>query len=138
MKFVRKNLKNSHATLVARLLVKAQLQEAALNNDRMSDASVTTSYTQTHLSDSPSNSASPSPHLSYIHPNASTASSGRPSPSPLSSPGLPPSGGAPPRISYAPQMGMGIGMQQYPPHLQYSPHPHPHQHQHQRQHIPYG
>jgi hypothetical protein len=71
-KFVRKNLKNSHAALVARLLVKAQLQEAALNNDRMSEIS--------HGSNGLN-----SPHLSYIHPS-STGSIHR---SPLGSPGMP-------------------------------------------------
>jgi hypothetical protein len=35
--FVRKNLKNSHGALVARLVVKAQLYEAASVNDRLSD-----------------------------------------------------------------------------------------------------
>lgn len=51
--FVKKNLKNSHAALVARMVVKAQLTESAMNNDRMSEMTI--------------GSSSSSPHLSYIH-----------------------------------------------------------------------
>lgn len=67
MKFVKKNLRNSHATLVQRMVVKAQLYEKALANDRMSEAS--------HSS---------SPHLQY----ASSLHSSQHGPSPLASPGL--------------------------------------------------
>jgi len=39
--FVKKTLKKAHETLVGRLMVKAQLAEAAANNDRLSEMSTT-------------------------------------------------------------------------------------------------
>jgi hypothetical protein len=79
MNFVKKNLKNSHAALVARMVVKAQLYEAAMNNDRMSE------MTHHSRSSSPHHSRSSSPHLSYIQHVPSLHQR-----SPLASPSFPP------------------------------------------------
>jgi hypothetical protein len=92
--FVKKTLKKAHAALVARLVVKAQLYEAASINDRLSDRTYhsdeypedTSSASLTRLS------AGRSPHLSLSHRSSSSRSIPQ---SPLSSPIFPPQMQAP-------------------------------------------
>jgi hypothetical protein len=88
--FVKKTLKKAHAALVARLVVKAQLYEAASVNDRLSDRTYQSDEYSEHTSPSLTLArlnANRSPHLTLSH----NGSFGRnPSQSPLGSPGFPP------------------------------------------------
>jgi hypothetical protein len=87
--FVKKTLKKAHAALVARLVVKAQLYEAASINDCLSDKTYRSDECPEHSSPALSIArlnANRSPHLSLSH----RSCSGRSMQSPLSSPSFPP------------------------------------------------
>ncbi|TVY37857.1 hypothetical protein LOCC1_G008404 [Lachnellula occidentalis] len=109
-RFVRKQLKDALRTLVARLMVKAQLQEATETNRRLTYQSFSPHPSHASFSPRPSHASfSPPPsHASFSPPNSPPMDSRpmmlRPNAPPLGTPPLsPPQTGKFPPAEYAPQ-----------------------------------